>query len=129
MPRIRHAINQPMQGVQQKAAYNTAGLGVLQSNNNLVGTPQIREAHTSGIRVLTTESKIEFPRLARKRNYLLFQNRSLMPLWINFGAPAAQDSGIEIPVGGNYERDTTVPITDIHVLGAYNGQQLNYVFG
>ena len=129
MPRIRHAVNNPMQGVQRKAAFDTNGLGIIQSKNNLVGTPKIRDAHTSGIRILTTESKLEFPRLAKIRLYLLFQNRSLQPIWINFGAPAAQDSGIEIPVGGNYERDTNVPITDIHVLGAYNGQPLNYVFG
>lgn len=129
MPSIRHAVNIPMQGVQRKASFNTDGLGVLKSNTNLTGVPEIHNAHTSGVRVLTVESKLEFPRVAKIRKYLLFQNRSLQPFWIDFGAAATQEGGIEIPVGGNYERDTSVPITDIHVLGSYTGQILNYVFG
>lgn len=51
------------------------------------------------------------------RSYLLIENRSAAPVWVNFDTHPDSINGIEIAAGGNYERERAVPQNYIFVIG------------
>jgi len=123
----RHSTNSILQGRHKKAAFETSALGVISDNKNNSGLAPTKREHISGTVILNTFSELKFPKVQHARKYLLFQNRTPSPMWINFSSPSDPKQGVEIPAGGSYERDTNAPTADIFMNGSYTGQTLNYV--
>lgn len=89
----------------------------------------IAKRHRTGTEQLSTESKLLF--LAdNNRQFLLLQNRTPQPVWVNFNNIASETDGFEISAGGFLQRDIdTVPKGDIHMLGSFADQNINFELG
>lgn len=88
-----------------------------------------RQYHNIKIVGLTKEEQLKA--LKPGRTYLLIENRSSGAIYINFDTHADANNGIQIPAGGNYEREIAVPDNDIYILGsdALNNQNINITEG
>lgn len=84
-----------------------------------------RQYHHIRLVGLTREEELKPMRPGR--TYLLIENRSPSPVYINFDTHADSVNGIEIAAGGNYERETEVPDNTLFIIGvdAGNAQRVN----
>jgi len=89
----------------------------------------VTRRHRTGVEILQTSSRLVFLS-DPSRSFILFQNRSPLSVWINFNATASMIEGIEIGSGRSFERDSnSTPTGEIHMLGSFNAQPLNFEIG
>lgn len=87
-----------------------------------------REFHKLVIVRDTLEAQLK--PLPGKRTYLLIENRSAGPVYLNYDTHADSVNGIEIAAGGLYEREESAPQNEIFIIGSQVGdQRLNVTEG
>lgn len=73
--------------------------------------------------IVSSSKEAELKPLPGKRTYLLLENRSVGPIYLNYDTHADSVNGIEIAAGGHYELEDSPPQNDIYLIGSQVSDQ------